>query len=85
VYFLSFFTIRRRSYFTFYAFANKLLSDVQLKYFSAYILTDVVIKSLELSSRHEDVKFINLFGVAAQKVDVKIVHMNTIIKKYVMN
>jgi hypothetical protein len=39
------------------AFANKLLSTVRLKYFNAYVHIDVVVKSSELSSMHEDVKF----------------------------
>jgi hypothetical protein len=39
------------------AFANKLLSTAHLKYFSAYIHIDVVVKSSQLSSMHEDVKF----------------------------
>jgi hypothetical protein len=36
---------------------------------------------------HEDVKFkfISLFGVAAQKLDMKIMYIKTIIKTYVMN
>jgi hypothetical protein len=34
---------------TFDAFANKLLSTVHLRYFSAYIHIDVIVKSLELS------------------------------------
>jgi hypothetical protein len=69
------------------AFANKLLSTVRLKYFSAYVHIDVVVKSSELSSMHEDVKFefISLFGVTAQKLDMKIMYIKTIIKAYVMN
>jgi hypothetical protein len=39
------------------AFANKLLSTVRLKYISAYVHIDVVVKSSELSSMHEGVKF----------------------------
>jgi hypothetical protein len=56
------------------AFANKLLSTVHLKDFSAYVHIAVVVKSSELSREHEDVKFkfISLFGVAAQKLDMKI-------------
>jgi hypothetical protein len=48
------------------AFANKLLSTVRLKNFSAYVHIDVVVKSSELSSMHEDVKFrlISVFGIA---------------------
>jgi hypothetical protein len=47
------------------AFANKLLLTVRLKYFSAYVHIGGVVKSSELSSVHEDVKFnfISLFGV----------------------
>jgi hypothetical protein len=69
------------------AFANKLLSTVHLKYFSAHIHTDVVVKSSQLSSMHEDVKFkfISLFGVTAQKLDMKKMYIKTIIKTYVMN
>jgi hypothetical protein len=64
------------------AFADKLLSTFRLKYFSAYVHIDVVVKSLELSSRHEDVKFkfVSLFGFTAQKLDVKIMYIKTIIK-----
>jgi hypothetical protein len=60
--------------FTFDTLANKLLSTAHLKYFSAYVHIDVMVKSLELSSIHEDVKFkfISLFGVAAQQLDMKI-------------
>jgi hypothetical protein len=39
------------------AFANKLLSVVRLEYFGAYVHIDVVVKSSELSSVHEDAKF----------------------------
>jgi hypothetical protein len=64
------------------AFANKLLSTVRPKYFSAYVRFDVVVKALELSSMDEDVKFkfLGLLGVAAQKPDMKIIYMKTIIK-----
>jgi hypothetical protein len=53
----------------------------------AYVHIDVVVKSSELSSVHEDVKFkfIRLSGVAAQKLDMKIMYIKTIIKAYVMN
>jgi hypothetical protein len=56
------------------SFANKLLSTVRLKYSSANVHTDVVVKSSELSSMHEDVtfKFFSLCSVAAQKLDMKI-------------
>jgi hypothetical protein len=59
------------------AFANKLLSTVRLKCFSAYVHINVVVKSSELSSMHEDVtfKFISLFGVTAQKLDMKIMYI----------
>jgi hypothetical protein len=65
------------------AFANKLLSTVRLKYFSAYVHIDVVMKSSEFSSVHKDVKFkfISLYGVAAQKLDMKIMYIKTIIKR----
>jgi hypothetical protein len=64
------------------AFANKLLSTARLKYFSAYVQIDVVVKSSELSSMHEDVKFkfICFFCVTAQKLDMKIMYIKTIIK-----
>jgi hypothetical protein len=67
--------------------ANKLLSTVRLKYSSANVHTDVVVKSSELSSMHEDVTFlfISLFGVTAQKLDMKMMYMKTIIKAYVKN
>jgi hypothetical protein len=57
------------------AFANKLLSTVRLKSFSAYIHIYVVVKSLEMPSMHADVrfKFISLFDVTAQKLDMKII------------
>jgi hypothetical protein len=38
------------------AFANKLLSVVHLRYFSAYIYTAVTVKSLELSCVQVDVQ-----------------------------
>jgi hypothetical protein len=62
------------------AFANKLLSTVRLKYFSTYVHIDVVVKSSELSNMHEDVKFkfISLFGVTAQKLDMKMMYIKTI-------
>jgi hypothetical protein len=65
------------------AFANKLLSTVRLKYFSAY----VVVTSSELSSMHEDLKFkfISSFGVTAQKLDLKLMYLKTIIKDYIVN
>jgi hypothetical protein len=65
------------------AFANKLLSTVRLKYFSAYVHIDVVVKSSELSSMHEDVKFkfISLFGVTAQKLDMKIMYIKPLYKR----
>jgi hypothetical protein len=67
--------------------ANQLLSTFRLKYFSGYVHIDVVVKSSEMSSMHEDVKFkfISLFGVTAQKLDMKITYIKTIIKAYVMN
>jgi hypothetical protein len=37
------------------AFANKLLSTVRPKYFSAYVHIDVIVGSTELSSMREDV------------------------------
>jgi hypothetical protein len=60
------------------AFTNKLLSTAHLKYCSAYIQIDVVVKS----SVHEDVKFkfISLFDAAAQKLDMKIMFIKPIIK-----
>jgi hypothetical protein len=63
------------------AFANKLLSAFRLKYFSVYVHTDVVVKSSELSGVYADVKFkfISLFGVTAQKLDMKIMYIKTII------
>jgi hypothetical protein len=66
---------------------KKLLSTVRLKYFSAYVYTDVVVKFLELTSMHADVKykFIRSFGVTAQKLDMKIMYIKIIIKAYVMN
>jgi hypothetical protein len=66
------------------AFANKLLSTFRLKYFSAYVHIDVVVKSSELSNKSEDVKFefISLFVVAAQKLDMKIRYTKSIIKAY---
>jgi hypothetical protein len=69
------------------AYANKLLSTVRLKSFSAYVHIDVVVKFSELSSFREGVKFnfINLLGVAAQKLDMKMMYIKTIIKAYVMN
>jgi hypothetical protein len=69
------------------AFANKLLSNDRLKYFSDYAHIDVVVKSSELSSMHEDAKFkfISLFGVTAQKLDMKIMYIETIMKTDVMN
>jgi hypothetical protein len=61
------------------AFANKLLSTVRHKYFSAYVHIDVVMKSSELSSMHEYVKFkfISLFGVTPQKLHMKIMYIKT--------
>lgn len=57
------------------AFAKKLLSPVHLKYFSAHIHIQVVVKYLEFSRMHEDVKF--KFGVTARKIDIeKNVHEN---------
>jgi hypothetical protein len=41
---------------TFYAFTNKVLLSVHPKYSCAYIYIDVIAKSFELSSLHEDVK-----------------------------
>jgi hypothetical protein len=67
------------------AFANKLLSAVRLKYFGAYVHIDVVVKSLKLSSMHEDVKFISLFGVTAEKLDMNMMYIKTIMKAYVTN
>jgi hypothetical protein len=69
------------------AFANKLLSTVRLIYFRVHVHIDVVVKSSELSSMHEDVKFkfISLFGVTAQMLDMKMMHIKTIIKACVMN
>jgi hypothetical protein len=71
----------------FYVFANKLLPTVRLKHFSAYVHSDVIVKSPELSSTHEDVKFqfISLFGVTTQKLDMNIIYIKTIIKVYVLN
>jgi hypothetical protein len=68
------------------ALANKLLSTVRLKYFSAYVHTDFVVKSLELSSMHGDVKlkFNSLFGVTPQKVDMKNNVHKAVMKTYVM-
>jgi hypothetical protein len=57
-------------------------SPTNLKYFSAYIHTAVV-KSLEFSSMNEDVKF--KFGVTAQKLNINIIYIKTIIKTYVIN
>jgi hypothetical protein len=62
-------------------FAKKLPSSFRLKYFSAYVHVDVV-KSSEFSSMHEDVKFISLFGVASQKLDMRVMYIKTIIKNY---
>jgi hypothetical protein len=64
------------------AFANKRLTAVRLKYFNAYVHIDVVVKPSELSSMHADVrfKFISLFGVTAQKLDMKMAYIKTIIK-----
>jgi hypothetical protein len=69
------------------AFANKLLSNVRLKCFSAYVHIDVVVKSSELSNMHADVKFyfISLFGVAAQKLDMKRMCIKTSIRVYAIN
>jgi hypothetical protein len=69
------------------AFANKLLSTVRLKHFSAYVHIDVVMKSSELSNMHADVKFkfISLFGVTVQTLDMKMIYIITIIKAYAMN
>jgi hypothetical protein len=64
------------------AFSNILLSTVHLNYFSAYVQTDVVVKSSELSSMHEDVKFkfISICDMTAQKLDMKITCIETIVK-----
>jgi hypothetical protein len=53
---------------------------------SAYVHIDVVVKSSELASMHEDVKFkfISFFDATAQKLDMKIMYIKTIIKEYVM-
>jgi hypothetical protein len=61
-------------------FASK-LSTVRLKYFRRTVHINVVVKSSELPSVHEDVKFkfISLFGVTAQKLDMKIMYIKTII------
>jgi hypothetical protein len=59
------------------AFANKQLSTVRLEYISTYVHIDVVVKSSQMSIRHEiDVKFrfINLFGITANKLDIKIMY-----------
>jgi hypothetical protein len=71
----------------FEAFANRLLSAVRLTYFSAYVHIDIVVKCSKLLSMHEDIKFrfISVFGVTAQKPDMKIMYVKTIIKAYVMN
>jgi phosphoglycerol transferase MdoB-like AlkP superfamily enzyme len=66
---------------TYRYFANKLLSTFRLKFFSAYVHIDVV-KSSELSSLQEDVKFkfIRLIDIAAEKLDMKIMCMKTVIR-----
>jgi hypothetical protein len=68
------------------AFANKLLSTGRLKYFSAYVHIDGVTKSSEFSNVHNDVKFkfISLYGVAAQKLDMKIMYIKNYYKTYVI-
>jgi hypothetical protein len=52
---------------------KKLLSTVRLKFFSADVHIDVVVKSSELFCMHGDVKFkfINSFGATAQQLDMK--------------
>jgi hypothetical protein len=69
------------------AFANKLLSNVRLKDFNAYVHIDVVVKSSELSSMHEDVKFkfISLLGVTVKNLDMKMMYLKALIKAYAMN
>jgi hypothetical protein len=58
-------------------FANKLLSIVRVKYFSAYVNIDVVVKSSESSSMHDvKFKFISLFG-DSPNLDMKIIYMKT--------
>jgi hypothetical protein len=66
--------------------ANQLLLTFRLKYFSSYVHIDVV-KYSKMSSMHEDIKFkfISFFCVTAQKLDMKIRYIKTIIKALVMN
>jgi hypothetical protein len=51
--------------------------------YSAYVHIDVVVKFSELSSMHEDdkFKFNSLFGVTAQKLDMKIMYIKPLYKR----
>jgi hypothetical protein len=64
------------------AFTNKLLSVVRLNYASAYVHIDVVVKSSELSSVDEDLKFefIRIFCVTAQKLNMKMMYLKNYYK-----
>jgi hypothetical protein len=67
--------------------ANQLLLTLRLKYFSAYVHIDVVVKYALMSNMHEDVKFqfISFFCVTAQKLHTEIRCIKTIIKAFAMN
>jgi hypothetical protein len=67
--------------------AKQLLLTFGLKYFSAYVHIDVVVKYLQMSNIHEDVKFkfISYVCVTAQKRHIEIRYIKTIIKAFVMN
>jgi hypothetical protein len=61
--------------------ANQLLSSFRLKYFSAYVHTDVVVKYSYMSNMHEDVKFkfIRLFSATIQKLDMNVMYVKKIL------
>jgi hypothetical protein len=67
--------------------AKQLLLTFVLKYFSAYVHIDVVVKCSLMSNMHEDVKFkfISYIFVTAQKRHMEIRFIKTIIKAFIMN
>jgi hypothetical protein len=67
--------------------ANQLLLTFRLKYFSAYVRIDIVVKYSQMSNMHAYVKFkfISYFCVTAQKLHMEIRCIKTIIKAVVMN